>query len=621
MAKDRPHRRPMFEAQDSRLPQRLQKRLLRVRSAVDLGRKRAFSWSTTISSDDRRQSSQTTTAPHDSVEKSVYQIGESHAGLRSSEKAPETDIHWTPSNANTKLQEHQFSLPESGNGVLGELEPADSCVEDQDDEPEDSCVVDQDEQSDRASTKSSNNRTWNQLVKMLKQSKKRELMDLREDLEALIAEHQKEIDAANCKKVVLQKRVKKLLEQNANLEKKEKNLEFRNTDSTANVPGDRHLPSSSSETNLEQENLRLSNLVASQSSQIEEFKENSRDAHEQIQKLESDLAKSIESEDFLASHLQETYKDAETFRVRVKHLNWTLDQEPGKYADVDREIELRDQRYAVLDKRAGECFAALTALEKKSIDDQEAARAEIAGLETRLKKQDADIADLEMSKADFQLQFEGLYDMLRGRIVPSDLFGAMNEYFQLVIKDNDVLRSKIQEQMLETSSNKDTIKLLRFDNKKQQELLSLNRETQSKLEEGTKAQDLEIGRLRVEVEEQLGDMDDKDDEIANLEAEIDERSRQIDDLVRATDDRGLQHLIQSRDHEIADLKANLQNLEDDNYNLEQNQSARDRERRDEVLLIARSITESDELKIRLRAAEEEVGRLRREMQDSESSQS
>lgn len=607
---DRPHRRPISEAQDSRLPQRLQKGLLRVRSAVDLGRKRAFSWSTPISSDDMRQSSQTTTAPNDSVENSVHRIGEPHAGLRSSEKAPETGTPWTPSNANTKPQEHQFPLPESENRVLGELEPSYSCVEDQDDE------------SDRASTKSSNNRIWDLISTIKEQSHKRKLMDLKEEMEALEAKHQEDIAAANAKKLVLQKRVKKLLlEQKATLEKEGKNLEAKNTDSSANVPGDRHLPSSSSATNLEQDNLRLSNLVASLGSQIEEFKENSRDAHEQIQKLESELAMSMDSKDFLTSHLQEAYKDAETFRVKVKHLNWTLAQEPGKYADVGREIELRDQRYTVLEKRAGECSAALTALEKKSIDDQEAARAEVTALETRLKKQDADIADLETSKAHFQLQSEKVLDMLGGRIVPSDLFGAMDEYFQLAIKDNDVLRTKIQEQMLETFSDKDMIKLLRFENKKQQQLLSLNQETQSKLEEGTKAQDLELGRLRMEVEEHPRDMEEQDARIANLEAEIEERTLEIDDLVEATDDRGLQHLIQSRDHEIADLKANLKDLEDENCDLEQKQAARDRERRDEVLLFARSIKETNELKIRLRAAEEEVVRLRREAQDSETSQS
>ena len=59
---------------------------------------------------------------------------------------------------------------------------------------------------------------------MQEQSHERELIDLLEDIEALKANHQEDIDAANSKKIVWQKRVKKLLKQKAAFENDKVNV-------------------------------------------------------------------------------------------------------------------------------------------------------------------------------------------------------------------------------------------------------------------------------------------------------------------------------------------------------------------------------------------------------------
>ena len=90
--------------------------------------------------------------------------------------------------AQDSVQERRFSPPELENDVLKEFELGQNYVEVQEDN------------SDCASTKSSSNRTWEQIITMQEQSHERELIDLLEDIEALKAKHQEDIDAANSKK-------------------------------------------------------------------------------------------------------------------------------------------------------------------------------------------------------------------------------------------------------------------------------------------------------------------------------------------------------------------------------------------------------------------------------------
>lgn len=451
---DRPHLQQGSGVQDSILPRRLQIRLPRVRSAMELGRNRAFFESIHIDSDDCHQSDLETTILNDSFKNSEYQNDGSRAGLRSPEKAPETDIRFTPPHENAKPKEHKSS--------------------------------------DCASTKSRDNRTWEQLVTVLEESREREMIDLREDIAALNEQYQQDVDAANSKKLVLQKRVKKLLEQKVacetDLEAKNATIEQAVAASryyqdnydrikkeyallSATILRDRFLPSSSSANDLQQENTRLCNLVASLSSENERLNSMLQDTHTHNKSLEDQVTQSLESNRVLGKHLQKCYKDAELYIQRMHHLNNALNQEPGKYADVDREIKLRDQRYTDLELRAGECFTALIQLEKKSTEDQEAACAEVADLKTRLEKQETDIASLKASKVTFQRHSEEVYDMLASRILPSTLFDAMNEYFQLVINDNDILKAKIEDQILEICLEKEKIKLLSLENQSHEQII------------------------------------------------------------------------------------------------------------------------------------------------------
>lgn len=156
-------------------------------------------------------------------------------------------------------------------------------------------------------------------------------------------------------------------------------------------------------------------------------------------------------------------------------MNYTLEQQPGKHADVDCEIELRDHRYSDLEVKAGACLTAMSELEKKCLEGHKSDCAEVADLKTRLQKQDAEIASLKASKGIFQRHSEEVIEKLAGRVLPSNLFDAMNEYFQLVIEDNELLKRKVEEQLVEISGDRDRAKLLAYDNQSLKDAANIGR--------------------------------------------------------------------------------------------------------------------------------------------------
>lgn len=467
----------------------------------------------------------------------------------------------------------------SGSTLLGTIAEAQEC---QVPSPES-------QEEDNSDLLSTNDRSWKEVVATMEQLHEVELMDLREDMEALESKHQEEILAANSKKLVLQKRVKKLLQQ-----KSEDNA-------------------------LREENIRLSNLVASLVSRNEELNAVLQSTQDQNEQLECQLLESEDKNRLVAGNLQRAIQEAEVYRYRAYQLEYALEQQLGKYADVDREIQLRDQRYSDLELRAMDCLTAMTELEKKCFEGHEAACAEATDLKARLGKQDVEIELLKASKATFQHQSEEVFAMLAGRVLPSNLFDAMNEYYQLVIQDNGILTKKIEDQMVEISSHRNTAKLLCYDNRclKTQQLL--DQKIQSELEDKIRAQDVELGRLEFEIgcvtAEHLQDIEVKDSVITNLKATIDNHSREADSLARATDVGDIRQLVQTKNRQIVGLNVELNNLRGENRALEQYKRAQIENEQFTAVAVYFSERESEQLKMRLAVADEEIWGLRRRLQE------
>lgn len=434
-----------------------------------------------------------------------------------------------------------------------------------------------------------NDRRWKEVVASIEQSHEAELMDIREDMEALEAKHQEELLAANSKKLVLQKRVKKLLQQ-----KSEENA-------------------------LREENIRLSNLVALLVSRTEESNAVLQCTQDQNEQLECQLLESQDMARLLARNLQKACEASEVYRYRAYQLDYALQQQPGKYADVDCEIQLRDQRYSDLELRATQCLTAMTELEEKCFKDHEGACAEATDLKARLGKQDVEIELLKASKGSFQRHLEAMLGMLAGRVLPSNLFDAMNEYFQLILQDNGILMKKVEDQMVEISSDKDRAKLLCYDNRCLTTQHLLDQVIQSELEDKIRAQDVELGRLEVEIDcvvaERLHEIDIRDSLIANLKSTIDNQSREADFLAQATDVGDIRQLVQTKNRQIAGLNMELNNLRGEKWALEQYKRAQIENGEFTAVAVCFSERESEQLKMRLAAADEEIWELRRRLQE------
>ena len=81
-----------------------------------------------------------------------------------------------------------------------------------------------------------------------------------------------------------------------------------------------------------------------------------QNAHSHKNELEYQLAQSLESNRVGGKDLQKAFKEVELQKQRMHYLNYALEQEPSKYADVDLEIKMRDERCSSLATRADACL-------------------------------------------------------------------------------------------------------------------------------------------------------------------------------------------------------------------------------------------------------------------------
>lgn len=465
-----------------------------------------------------------------------------------------------------------------------------------------------------------------------------ELTDLRENQEALKAKHREEIDAANSKKIVLQRRIKELSEQKTAFENdsKAQNAAAKQADVSSqpfpgnsdemqekdsSVSADRQEPGSAN--GLQQENTRLRDLLTSMRLESKELSATLLHTQRHNNGLEGRIILSQASNRVVANDVQKARKDVEILIERVNHFQFTLEQEASDYADLKLEIKKRDEKYDKLAMKAGKKLTLLKRLENKSKEYQAAACAEIADLEITLGLHRAEMKDIVVAKRAFQRQSEEICDMLERRILPSHLFDSMNEYFQLVVKDNKVLKKKIHHQMRELSLNKDAIGLLNHESQSLKRQKLLDQQTQAKLEDQCSVQvhDIEVGRLESEIEYVVKkhnlEIEEINREIANVRSQNEDRSREIGSLVQTSDESSIQHLVQIQSYKIAGLDATIVDLRAERWALQQRSHERDEEVRLQNEMAYGFELEFEELEIRLSAAEAELAELRKNVCECE----
>lgn len=456
-------------------------------------------------------------------------------------------------------------------------------------------VTAQEHDSERASNKSSNNRTWELVVAMQKESHEGDLMDYREAREALQAQHQQDMAVATGRMLVLQKRVNTL---------------------AAAIPSDHRLRSSGSG-NLRQTKTRLCSFIATVGSENQELNTTLGNAQRHGDDLEGQLAESLESQRALANHLQKAHHEAEMYFSRMHWLNYELEdqqgdeEQPAKYVDPDLELELRDARYAELRTSSRTNLKALRELMTRAKADKAAASLKIALLKAELEARDDRRACLEESKDTFQRQCEEVFEEL---IPPSDLSTAMIELFRLAVGDSHALQTKIRDHRRNIFSGKDDVKLLSHEIKTLKRRSLWAKGSQVELEEKIRAHDITIGRLEFKLdcvhEEHAREMKDRGRTLASLTAQHEDLSNELDCLSHPSGDADVQALLQRKSKQLADLVFDARNLRAEISALQKEHQARDQVAGDTAVEACASERESEELKVRLRAATEEIASLR-----------
>ncbi|MCJ1467689.1 hypothetical protein MMC07_006314 [Pseudocyphellaria aurata] len=459
-------------------------------------------------------------------------------------------------------------------------------------------VTAQEVDSDQASTKSNNNRTWELVVAMQKESHERDLMDYREEQEDLLAQHQRDMEVANGRILHLQKRLMKL---------------------AAAMPSNHRLRSSSS-SNLRQENTQLCVSIATVGLENRELKTTLGNAERDGEDLESQLAELLESQRALAKDLQEAHHEAEMCFSRMHWINYDLENQqgieelPAKYVDPNLELELRDARYAELVTSSAINLRSLRELMIRAKAFKAAARLKIASLKADLEAREQRRASLEASKEIFQRQCEEVFEELGSRIPTSDISTAMIELFQLAVADNHAIQTKIRDQRRDISLDKDNIKLLSHDIKTLKRRSSWAKKNQLELEDRIRAHDIEVGRLEFKLgcvqEEHTREMKSRDHTLAELIAQHEALSHELEVLAHPSVDADVQALLLHKSNQLADLRNTVSDLRDENSYLQEEQQAHDEVAADTAVKACASERELEELKTRLSAATEEIASLR-----------
>ncbi|MCJ1465277.1 hypothetical protein MMC07_003893 [Pseudocyphellaria aurata] len=370
----------------------------------------------------------------------------------------------------------------------------------------------------------------------------------------------------------------------------------------------------------QQENPRLCEYVDLPGSEIRDLKSRLQDVQTENQLLKEQLAQALESDRDMAKKLRKAYEDGEVYIQRMHHLNYALEQQPGKYADITREIELRDHKCSDLMSKWQACSDQLTEERNKWAKEKQIADANAAVTAADLIKNENEIAYLEMSKESYQRQYEDIYAMLARRIVPSDLFEFMNEYFHLVVDDNKILKAKVEEQSLEAFKDREKIRELKGLNEILEKSKLFDKQLMNARDDKIIELDNQLGGLKLEFDcvtnEQVQIIKNKDSVIANMRAEIDGYSREIT-ILQETDERELVKRMLRKNDEIAGLRNDLDRQWLRNCELQRNENARIAEAEFTAFAVCKSEIESDQLKARFDTANEELRQLRRKLQESE----
>ncbi|MCJ1465126.1 Myosin-9 [Pseudocyphellaria aurata] len=300
-------------------------------------------------------------------------------------------------------------------------------------------------------------------------------------------------------------------------------------------------------------------------------------AVEERNNLQQQLNDALNANRILATSLAAAQNQATFFERRTKDLSYAVAQTPNEVANTRGIIELKDKMFADANERARECSAALKALEAKSLKDRDIVRKEIALLKAKAEKDQRTIAELRTSRESFQRHTEAILAMLRTKFSRDDLINAMEGYFQTVIQDNSVLKSEIERQAREISSQDLNLKMQEAAMKETKSSLEREMDSTNKLSLALSTKDIELGALQMQLESIDADhksvVDEKDKRLADADRRLREAFDATEELMSQGGHERERLIIRRKDKKITALEKKYQRLSSSYLTLQQRMQA------------------------------------------------
>lgn len=406
------------------------------------------------------------------------------------------------------------------------------------------------------------------------------LAKLREDYEVQIKDLQKELKSAITAKSAIHKHRAKLVVANQGIQEQKKHLETQYSAVQEQLAAkDETLQHVVAEHQALQGRFELSEVELKERQQVlaatARFREMVPSLEIRLKQHEIALKETLSEKERLQEYLYSAQQvnisllakvvsvetEAEERYDRMQELASYLEGKPLGTAEMNRIIEYKDHMHAQLEKRVDKSRDTLEELQKKSKHDRNLANAELSSLKDRLRKQSNVLDSLRAGKEALQHANTSLLDVLKRPVKESELLQIMDEHFQVTKQDNFCLTSMVQKQLTENSDAYAQIAVLErmvIENE------SANLESQEqlcKLQDEKASNDIEIGRLEMEVDvlprDQRLALEAKDAVICQLERKVEVCVQDKKSSIRAGASESLRVYFESMEQDIMQLKGNL----------------------------------------------------------------
>ncbi|MCJ1426633.1 hypothetical protein MMC29_004536 [Sticta canariensis] len=457
---------------------------------------------------------------------------------------------------------------------------------------------------------SANHELWNFVSKIIELRHKNELADLKDvheaEAKALNTENVKQTQAAEAETLVLQKRIEELESCKATLEgdlkSKQETMESLVAVSQSLQHNNDRLKEQCDRMSKEPGLIKHSGLdrqVAATLTTVEEK-----------QMAQQALDSALNSNRALSKRLVTAQNLTELYWSRVETLTLALEETPNEVANIKGVIEQKDSMFCHLQMRAGQIFTSLTALEKRSGEEKEIARREIATLRAKLEKIQGASAVLQWSRDSFKKQCEAAFEKLSAKADRDDVINAMNDIFQTAVQDNLILQTEIEHQASELSSK--DLKLSSLENAIQEAQRSLTARNKSndELQFTLKTKDVELGALQMELDVQKADhqsaIDEKDGRLADADRRLREAYDSTVELMNKGSDERQRHFIKSKDDQIKALEQKCLSLSSSVQRLKTKLQIQAHVSAENAMAATESEAELEDALARLRAAQVKI---------------